>query len=474
MSDQPSVLEQPIQTGDDVRRFFREVAPWQQMRWGTERVELLLQRLNRPTPQQRFVTIGGTNAKGSTTLYLAALLRAMGHRVGATLSPHISDLTERIHLGGAFIPVPALIRACERLRQARRDWPAGESPGTPTYHELWTAAAIEAFAAEGCAWGILEVGMGGRYDAARAVTPVAALLTPVGLDHMQFLGNTLEAIATEKVQIFPPQGLVVTARQAPGVRDVISSHVATLGATWLAIEEEVTLTLSAGPSPVQPRFDYRSRDWELQNLSTGLKGRYQTENAALALLTIQGLVAQGALPTLPDEAVVRDVLRRVTPALHPARFELLSESPPLWCEGGHNPPALEAFVEEFLQLGLTGPLELLIGFKWDKDVPAALQTLARLRPSAITVTESHQVQPRPAAAVAQIVREQLPGVAIHVEPDSREAARYWKERVWQQTGAAGLVIGSLYLCGDIRRYIVEGALGVGPWLVPPFQLPEKT
>lgn len=471
MSELPEVLREPITTPEGVWHFFREVAPWQQIRWGTERVVRLLELLGHPEQKSKFVIVGGTNAKGSTTLYLASLMNTLGLPTGATLSPHVSDLTERIHLGGQFIPVDLLIGTCERLRMARLGWPSGED-STPTYHELWTAAAVDAFATAAMEWGIVEVGMGGRYDAARAVPAEVAVITPISFDHMQFLGDTITAIAMEKVEIVEPGALLISAPQSHEADAVLGAKTQIVGATWLPLDREVDLTLDPESGALQPRFSYRRGELFLPELQAGLRGRYQVTNAAVALLSIQGMHERGLIPRLPTPDEAQAALLAVTPAHHPARFEQLSLVPPLWCEGGHNPAALEAFVADFAQIRGDGPLELFVGFKWDKDVEQALRTLALLQPAGVTITESHQMQPRPAAEVAEIARKLLPETKIMPISEMHAAAQTWLERVRATPGATGLAIGSLYLCGDLRRLIASGGLGDGPWLVPPMQLPE--
>ncbi|MEO7995675.1 MAG: Mur ligase family protein, partial [bacterium] len=210
----PPAIHQPITDHTTLVAFFDQVAPWQKIQWGTQRVVELLARVDHPERGCRYVIVGGTNAKGSTSLYLAALLQACGLSVGVTVSPHISDIRERIQIQGRFITQDELIAVMETIRQALLDWPLDRLE-LPTYHEVWTVAALLAFHRAGCEWAVLEVGMGGRYDAVRAVAAEAAVLCPVSFDHMQYLGDTLAAIAGEKVEIFPPGKLVVTAKQHP-------------------------------------------------------------------------------------------------------------------------------------------------------------------------------------------------------------------------------------------------------------------
>lgn len=461
----PAVLQQPIQTAVDVERFFREAAPWEKIKWGTERVEGLLALLNHPEQHLRWIIVGGTNGKGSTALTLGLLLQGLGLRVGVNLSPHVTYLNERIQPDLAPVPMGQLIEVMETIRQALLQWP--DPAQLPTYHELWTVAAILVFSQSGMEWGILEVGMGGRYDAARAVPAQIAIITPISFDHMEFLGHTLTAIATEKAEIIAPGGLIITAPQEPEAAAVIAAKVESAGARWLALEREILLETSPA-GPVLPSGDRYCRQGSEFQLVPALRGRYQGINAATALLALEGMLERGWLtPGLdsPCAAALAHLKRAGQRLVHPARFERLSGTPPVWCEGGHNPAALQVFVEDFAPLTQEHPLHILVGFKQGKAVADALRELARLNPERLIATESWQMKPVPAQDIAAAASQLLPDCTVTAEPDLSAAMRGWLTGIQQTAGASGLVIGSLYLCGDVRRVLIEDQLGPGPWSI---------
>jgi len=177
---------------------------------GLERLRLVLERLRWRQPQVPVITVAGTNGKGSVSAYCAAILSAAGHRVGTFTSPHLRDYRERIRIHDAQVSAEDLVRAFERIEDARGELPL-------TFFEFNTLAALLVFeAARLDAW-VLEIGMGGRLDAVNVVEPDVAVVVSIGLDHQDYLGTTLEAIAREKAGIFRPgRPAVLGSRDLPG------------------------------------------------------------------------------------------------------------------------------------------------------------------------------------------------------------------------------------------------------------------
>ncbi|HYE79786.1 MAG TPA: Mur ligase family protein, partial [bacterium] len=313
-------------------------------------------------------------------------------------------------------------------------------------------------------WGVLEVGMGGRYDAARAMAQDVTVFTPIGFDHMQFLGNTLEAIATEKAQIMRPGSLAICCPdQRPEVVTVLGHHAMKVGAA-LEVMSNLGFNWMFRGVPADPGFDYHHGGWRVDDLTPGLRGRYQAANAATALFTVQAMVGRGLLPRLPTDMEARSAIASVTQRLHPGRYEVLCNEPPIWCEGGHNPMALRTFVFNLTPLvgGRNG--HLLLAFKADKDITEAVAQLAPLQPATVTCTQYLQHQPCPPEEVAAAVRANLPEATVLVEPDLRGALQGVANRcAADPRGAYGLVIGSLYLAGDVRNLIMAGEVPGVPW-----------
>lgn len=258
---------------------------------GLENTHRLLATLGNPERGLRFLHVAGTNGKGSVCAMLDAVLRAAGYRTGLYTSPHLVDFRERIRVDGEWISEADTARLLTTVRDATRDW-----PHAPTYFEIVTAIAIRHFADAGCEFVVLETGMGGRLDSTNSVTPVISVLTPIAMDHAQWLGDTLEKIAAEKAGILKPGVPAVSAPQEEAVLRVLREH-----------------------GPVAVIGDSLADDAPLN-----LPGSHQRRNAALALAV---LAAAGiAVPV----AAMREGLATVN---WPGRFQSVGR---FILDGAHN------------------------------------------------------------------------------------------------------------------------------------------
>ena len=205
-------------TYEEALRYYEETAVYGS-RLGLDRVRELLAKLGDPQKSLKFVHIAGTNGKGSTAAMLAAILEKAGCRTGLYTSPHLLRYNERFQVNGEEVSDQALADATERVKRA-----ADTMPDAPTQFELVTAIAFCLFQAAKCDIVVLEVGLGGRLDATNVIdTPEAAVITRIGLDHTEILGDTVEAIAAEKAGIVKPGGAVVLGDQDPRVRGVVEA-----------------------------------------------------------------------------------------------------------------------------------------------------------------------------------------------------------------------------------------------------------
>jgi len=368
-------------------------------RLGLERISALLDRLDRPQDRLPPVFhVAGTNGKGSTCALLRAALEASGQTVHLFTSPHLVRFNERIRIAGRLIgdePLAGLLT--EVLDQG--------SGIEPSFFEVAATVAFLAFArtpADAC---ILEVGLGGRLDATNVVArPAVTGIASVGLDHQQFLGTTLAAIAAEKAGIAKPGVPLVSVAQPAEAEEAIAAAAAERGAPLLL----------------------EGRDWALDSsLKPALAGPYQVRNANLAW---QMLAHQDAL------AVSRSAfLSGLESADWPARFQRLRDGPlgsvPTWVDGAHNPAAAAALAET---LNERGPMHLVLGILANKDADAIIAALA---PHALSLT--------------------FVPVADHAHHDPRDLAQSFGGRASASLAEAlaalpapRLVAGSLYLAGE--------------------------
>jgi dihydrofolate synthase/folylpolyglutamate synthase len=364
-----------------------------------ERAARLLAGLGQPHERYPSVLIAGTKGKGSTAAFVESILRAAGRRTGLYTSPHLHTWRERVQVDRrpiAKADVAAWIERLHPLVEAMRD---GEQ-GSPTYYEISTALALGYFAEQGVDAAVLEVGLGGRLDATNVVTPRVAVITTIGYDHVEILGHTLGAIATEKAGIIKPGGRAVSAAQEPEALAAIESASRARGATlWVAAEEGVLPILPqpgpASPYPIPPI-----------PAALALHGRFQQGNARVAEAVVLALRAEGW--EIPDAAIAAGL----GTARWPGRLEVAGRRPWLVLDGAHNVDSAralrQALAEEY---GFTR-LILVAGFSKGHDAAAFF---GELIPAAAHVIVTASRHPRSAGtAAAAAIAGQIGAASVEV------------------------------------------------------------
>ncbi len=407
-----------------------------------DRVHRLLDRLG--NPQDRLppvVHVAGTNGKGSVIALLRALLEAQGLRVHVHISPHLVRFNERIQLAGREITdtdLEDLLAECEAV-----------NGGQPiTFFEITTAAALLAFSRTPADIVILETGLGGRLDATNVVRrPLLNAITPVSLDHQQFLGETVAAIAGEKAGIMRPGVPCVIGAQVAQAQAVLDDKARALGAPTLS----------------------RGRDWEMTETAAGglhldiggrlsdhpapaLAGRHQLANAAQALVCLDVLTAPHGLPGLQwNEALIAQGLAA---ARWPARLQRLTQGPlvdalpqgwELWLDGGHNVSAGGTIAGHAEDAWSDRPLHLICGMLNSKDPAAFLTPLAAVAASLVGVAIPGEVNSLSADEMAEAGKAR----GLPAEPAVDVASALSKLKAGQASPARILICGSLYLAGVV-------------------------
>jgi dihydrofolate synthase/folylpolyglutamate synthase len=401
---------------------------------GLETMQALLARVGHPERRFRSLHIAGTNGKGSTAAMAAAILQASGLRVGLYTSPHLVDFRERIRVNGAMIPEAAVADFTDRLRTAT------PPDLVPTFFETTTAMAFLHFAEAYVDLAVLEVGLGGRFDATNVVTPVACAITTIALDHQEYLGRTAAAIAFEKAGIIKPSVPVVIGRIGDEAAGVIKGIAQERTASLRQLGREFFVE---GESP--DCFAYRSGSRELDGLSCALAGRHQMDNAACALALLDAAAPAGVTV---DEAAVRQGLRSVQ---WEGRLEPIERDPLLLLDGAHNPAAAEVLARYLEAFRLRHPesrVILVLGMMRDKDHRGFVAPLRQVV-SEVILTEA-------SLARSATVHELRPSFAdwwqpIHEAPSPADALLSAKTRASRQDLIC--VTGSLMLLGDIKAVL---------------------
>jgi dihydrofolate synthase / folylpolyglutamate synthase len=318
---------------------------------GLERLERVLQRLDWRQPHVPVITIAGTNGKGSVAAYATAILQAAGYRVGTFTSPHLRDYRERIRTDGEKVDVAELLRAFERIEAACR---GGDGAISLTFFEYNALAALLVFESGGVDAWVLEVGMGGRLDAVNVVDPTVAVVVSIGLDHQEFLGTTLEAIAREKAGIFRASvPAVLGSLSLPGV---LEERARALGAPLKRLGKEFDF------SRCGERWHYRGSRWDLDDLpAPALVGDIQYANAATAIAALEELASK---PEISSEAIARGL-----GAAHlEGRFQSIRAAGVDWLlDVAHNPDAARVLAANLKSRPVAGRTLAVCGILADKD-----------------------------------------------------------------------------------------------------------
>ncbi len=410
------------------------------IRPGLRSIEALLRELGNPEKSLRAVHIAGTNGKGSTAAMIDSVARAAGLCSGLYTSPHLTDFCERIQVSGRPIDRPALTRLAQMVLDAARR--LRRSRGLEvTFFEAATAIAFLYFREEGVEIGVLETGMGGRLDATNVLTPLVSVITDVEMDHTEYLGHNIRAIAGEKAGIIKSGVPLVTGVMACEAAEVLEeSAVEAGGVKVLCLGRDFDYEESAEGGLV-----YEGPGFSLEDLCLGLRGRFQKRNAALAITVLSLLSAH--YPSI-DETAIRRGLKEVR---WPGRFEEINATPLVIADGAHNEAgarALSLALEEALPSGTR--VTLVAGVSRGKDARGILCPLLPIaRRVILTVASTDRALP--ARELSEAARAL--GRECLVRPHVSEALSKAKEGLLP--GEVILVTGSLFVVGEAREFFMK-------------------
>jgi len=406
-------------------------------------MQALAAELGRPERAFRSVHVAGTNGKGSVVAMVERALTAAGHRTGRYTSPHLVDITERFAVNGHPIGRPALEAAVSDVRAAvDRLLSRGRLQASPTFFEVTTAIAFEVFRAEPVDVAVIEVGLGGRFDATNIITPVAGAIVSIAFDHERHLGSTLGQIGGEKGGIAKPGIPLVVGALPPEALHAIERVRSEAGAPPLVhAEDAVGLDgLDAG----RARVLVRSQLWPgLPVLPLSLLGRHQVANAAVAVRLLEVLSRHGV--RMGADAVARGL----TEARWPARLEWLrTPDGELLIDAAHNPAGAEALASYLHDAG-RAPLPVVLAAMQDKDVDGMVRPLASV---ASRFVATGVATPRAFApeALASRIAAAAPGTPVSSVPDARAAIDDALARDRRAVAA-----GSIYFIGPLRARLIE-------------------
>jgi dihydrofolate synthase/folylpolyglutamate synthase len=412
---------------------------------GLDNITSLCEGLGHPERSFTSLHVAGTNGKGSVTAMVHAALRAAGVHAGRYTSPHLADLSERFVIGDRPVDTAALEAAVDDvLVCADRLRATGVLPVQPTFFEATTAAAFELFRRARIEVGVIEVGLGGRFDATNVISPVAGAITTIDFDHQQHLGHTLDAIAFEKAGIIKPGMTIVLGALVPEARDVIARVAVERGATLVesARDSQCSSEMTSGRARVTiatPHDTYGP-------VTLGLRGEHQAHNAVVAVRLLESAAERGV--RMSREAIEQGL----ADAEWPARLELiqLDRDRQVLLDAAHNPEGARALAAYLRQWHPERP-PLVIGVMKDKNVQDIIGTLLP-HVSSVIATAAPTPRAIPADDLARHLR--AAGAAdVIAEPDAAHAIDLALER-----GPLVLVAGSIFLAGAVRDGLKRRAI----------------
>ncbi len=409
--------------------------------FGLGRTEELLKRLGSPHLGLKIVHVGGTNGKGSTTSMIASIIKAAGYRAGTFTSPHLHSYTERYRVNGVEITREKVAGLIAEMR-CHLEAMVAEGFEHPTEFEVGTALALLYFSRELVDYLVLEVGLGGAIDATNVVTPVLSVITNISMDHMDYLGDTVQKIAREKAGVIKQGIPLVTAAAGEGL-EIIRETCREKNSRLIQVGRDVTWNVSSISEEGQC-FNVYGHRGTYSNLTIQLLGRHQLVNAAVAVAAAEILMEK-------DAAINEDALRKgLAAACWPGRFDIVSREPLVIIDGAHNyegARCLRCALEEYFP----GRRQVLvIGMLEDKD---RARVTSELTPGSRAVVVTRPNSPRSGNWQEIAAEAGLYVDEVYLVEDVREAVK--KALCLARPEDLVCITGSIYMIAEAREYLMD-------------------
>lgn len=404
---------------------------------GLSRVQLLLERLGNPQKKLKFIHVAGTNGKGSTCTMISRVLSQAGYKTGLYISPFVLDFCERIQIDGEMIDREDFARVASKVKTY---WDILDLEGdTPSEFETLLACAFEYFLDNNVDIVLLEVGMGGRLDATNVIDPpLAAAITSLGMDHMEYLGDTIEKIATEKCGIIKPGSILVCyPEQKPGAWEVIRRRCS---------EENVPLFIPEQAEVLSMGFFGSEMKYKGLKLALPLIGAHQIINATVALELLLRLDGLGF------KVNEQDIVRGMSKVSFPARLEIISRRPLVILDGAHNVDGARVLGQALDMLG-GRKIHAVVGMQAAKDVAGTLELILPHLASLTAVSAQGVPGALPPGELVGLIPSQS-----CTDLDTADSPREGVEKATARLMGGEdvlLVCGSLYLASEVRPILFE-------------------
>ncbi|MCL2481381.1 MAG: bifunctional folylpolyglutamate synthase/dihydrofolate synthase [Spirochaetaceae bacterium] len=433
-----------------------------------DRVKYLSDKFDSPHNGINLIHIAGSKGKGSTALYAASILKALGFKTGLYTSPHVLSFKERISLAGVFFGNRVYIKNINLIK----DFLESESipfESSPTTFELLTLLAFLIFKHEKCSWAVIETGIGGRLDATNIITPLCSVITPIELEHTEILGATLKEIAYEKAGIIKKNVPCITAKQKPEVLEVLKNKAekeySTLTPIDKAIEIKDVLLNEKGTSfSLVFKVDNDNNILLKENVKqykfkTKMLGTFQAENSALAMLSVKKALEKIHV-SIATEKFFNNSKKGIAKAFAPGRIEYISlgkNKPALIIDSSHTENSAEKLAETIKSIKKERNIILIFGVLEGKDYKKITEKFKNLFTEIIISTPGYFKKSNP-QAIYEYLKLELSAinVKVYIEKDPKDAFNSAMEKA----GKNGLIVttGSFYMAGEIKKILLIGAV----------------
>lgn len=404
---------------------------------GKENLSSLLCHLGNPEKAVPAIHVAGTNGKGSTCRALAQMLAARGYRVGLFISPHLVSINERIQINGTNISDDDFVSAFETVK--------GQFMEHPSFFEVMFAMAAVYFRQQKCDFAVYETGMGGRLDATNVLTPELTIITSVGMDHMEYLGDTIEKIAYEKAGIIKPGVPVIYFRRDEAAARVIEDTAKERGADIIPVEKSDYIINHLGNKTID--FSLHNRYYSYCNLQIQKTSLYQVENVSLAVTAFRMLMKRRNVPEQDIEKTVRNALLQF---YWEGRMEEIA--PHIYVDGAHNVEAVNAYIETMNRLHGEYDKILVFAAVKDKEYDSMIHLLAgNITFGRIIVTSVDSSRKADSAKLAEIFSA-CTDTPVMVSDEIDDAMDMAVELRGDRENTNIYCVGSLYLVGGVKRW----------------------
>lgn len=420
---------------------YREVIAWIHgtlrlgIKPGLNRMQFLLKRLDHPETKNQWIHVAGTNGKGSTVTFIRGILESSGYQVGTFTSPYIETFNERICINGVPISNQDLVKVGNIIYPITLEMKDSEF-GEPSEFEIITAMMFIYFSKiKPIDIGVIEVGLGGRLDSTNVLIPLISVITTIGMDHMAFLGNTLQAIATEKAGIIKDSVPVVSGVIQPEAAQAIKKIADQKRAPLTIIKEDFDLVKNC-----EKGLTFKNSQIEITTINLGLKGLHQYHNAALALQTVF-LLEERAHFEITELAIKRGL----SEAFWPGRMEQVTKEPICILDGAHNPEGMQAFAEN--AASYDAKKIILCSILGDKDYAQMLNILKNINNTQVFLTTFDYPRALRQDQLLEVAKENDVQAVINWQ-------NWLKEKLENGVDTEIVfVTGSLYFISEVRYFI---------------------